>query len=76
MFAVYGAILALTSFLVGYAWGCRSPNPDPVVYRAGKWRVVGTDCAYELCCGETRIARFTSYHKAAHAADLNNGAAR
>ena len=71
-------ILALCSALVGFAWGRRAPapEPDPIVYRAGKWRVVGTDCAYELRCGETRIARFTSYHKAAHAADLNNGAAR
>ncbi len=71
-------ILALSAFLLGFAWGrrARDPEPDPIVYRAGKWRVVGTDCAYELRCGETRIARFASFHKAAHAADLNNGAAR
>ena len=80
MFAVYGAILALTSFLLGFAWGRRAsdpePKPAPVVYRAGRWAVTGTDCAYELRCGETRIARFASYHKARHAADINNGAAR
>ena len=75
MFTIYGAILALTSFLLGFAWGRRVPDPEPppIVYRAGKWRVVGTDCAYELRCGETRIARFASLHKAAHAADINNG---
>ena len=73
MLTLYGAILALCSFLLGYAWARRTPA-EPVVYRAGRWAVTGTDCAYELRCGETRIARFTSYHKAVHAADLHNGA--
>ena len=78
MIPLSGAIVALCSFLLGYAWGRRDPDPEPppVVYRAGAWHVVGEDCAYELRCGETRIARFASFHKAAHAADLNNGSAR
>ncbi len=75
---VSALILAPCSFLLGFAWGRRSPTPEPesIVYRAGSWHVVGTDCAYELRCGETRIARFASYHKAAHAADLHSGATR
>jgi hypothetical protein len=76
MMTLSGVILALSAFLLGFAWGrrARDPEPDPVVCRAGKWRVVGTDCAYELRCGETRISTFKSYHKAQHAADLHNGA--
>ena len=66
---VSALILALTSFLVGYAWGRRAPSPQ-TVYRAGRWRVVGTDCAYELRCEDQRIARFANFHKARHAADL------
>ena len=71
-------ILALRSALVGFAWGRRVPDPvpDAIVTRAGKWPAGATVSRYELRCGETRIARFASYHKARHAADLNNGAAR
>jgi hypothetical protein len=75
MIPLSGAIVALCSFLVGYAWGRRAPSPQ-TVYRAGRWHVVGEDCAYELRCEGQRIARFASYHKARHAADLHNGAAR
>ncbi len=34
MFAVYGAILALCSFLLGFAWGRRVPKPSPTAKRA------------------------------------------
>ena len=50
MFAVCGAILALTSFLLGFAWGRRIPDPEPspTLYTAGDWAVSGYDGAYLL----------------------------
>lgn len=75
MLTLSGAILALTFFLLGYAWARRTPA-EPVVYRAGRWAVTGTDCHYELRCEGQPIARFASYHKARHAADMNHGATR
>jgi len=40
VFTIYGAILALSAFLLGFAWGRRTPDPepDPIVYRAGMAR--------------------------------------
>ena len=78
MFTIYGAILALCSFLLGFAWGRRvpDPQPSPTLYAAGAWAVSGYDGAYLLTCRGRPIARFASYHKAAHTADLHNGATR
>lgn len=68
MITLSGLILAMCFFLLGYAWARREPT-EPTLYAVGRWRVVGTDCAYELRCGGQRVARFTSYHKAVAAAD-------
>ena len=58
-------LLALTSFLVGFAWGRRRPS--------GRWTVAGEDGAYELRQDGRTVATFASYHKAVRAADLHNG---
>ena len=68
MITLAAPILALTSFLVGFAWGRRRPS--------GKWTVEGKDGAYALRCDGRLVAAFASYHKAQHAADLHNGDAR
>ena len=34
MFTIYGAILALCSFLLGFAWGRRVPEPSQTAKRA------------------------------------------
>ena len=71
MFTIYGAILALTSFLLGFAWGRRVPDPEPspTLYAAGAWAVSGHDGAYLLTCRGRPIARFVSYGHAVAAAD-------
>ena len=70
MLTLAGLILALSSFLLGYAFARREPA-RPVLYRAGRWTVSGEDCAYLLSVEGQPVARFASYHKAVSAADLH-----
>ena len=50
MMTLSGTILALCSFLLGFAWGRRVPDPEPspTLYAAGVWAVSGYDGAYLL----------------------------
>ena len=75
---VSALILALSAFLLGFAWGRRAPDPEPstTLYAAGDWAVSGYDGAYLLTCRGRPIARFASIHKAKHAADLHSGVSR
>lgn len=72
---VSALILALSAFLLGFAWGRRvpAPVPSPTLYSTGAWAVSGYDGAYLLTCHGRPIARYASLHKAQHAADLHGG---
>ena len=75
MMTLSALILALSAFLLGFAWGRRvpDPQPSPTLYAAGAWAVAEHDGAYLLTCRGRPIARFASLHKAQHAADLHGG---